>query len=279
MAQNEESAFDGVRNIFVTSTPAQNFTQSATGLRWITSFEDSQPAGASNPYLVKLGEDRLLLLWEAQEELQFGFLDGSGKLVGNIYHGSGRLSDCQPVILEGSVWWYCTAKSGPVFYRLDPKTGGLECLNGSVSVTLDPNGGTVSPSMVSVTYGASYGPLPDPVRLDYAFAGWYLDQGGTKLRVTEDTQVTIGRDHTLYAQWTPAPHTHDYKADVTPPSCTEGATPPTPVPSAAIPIGIPTPRPWATAWDRQSASKNPPAQIQDCRSAPVSAAATVSRRP
>lgn len=222
VAQNEESAFGGVRNIFVTSTPAQNFTQSATELRWITSFEDSQPAGASNPYLVKLGEDRLLLLWEAQEELQFGFLDGSGKLVGNIYHGSGRLSDCQPVILEGSVWWYCTAKSGPVFYRLDPKTGGLECLNGSVSVTLDPNGGTVSPSMVSVTYGASYGPLPDPVRLDYAFAGWYLDQGGTKLRVTEDTQVTIGRDHTLYAQWTPAPHTHDYKADVTPPSCTEG---------------------------------------------------------
>ena len=141
--------------------------------------------------------------------------------MGNIYHGSGRLSDCQPVILEGSVWWYCTAKSGPVFYRLDPKTGGLECLNGSVSVTLDPNGGTVSPSIVSVTYGASYGPLPDPVRLDYAFAGWYLDQGGTKLRVTEDTQVTIGRDHTLYAQWTPAPHTHDYKADVTPPSCTE----------------------------------------------------------
>ena len=109
-------------NIFVTSTPAQNFTQSATELRWITSFEDSQPAGASNPYLVKLGEDRLLLLWEAQEELQFGFLDGSGKLVGNIYHGSGRLSDCQPVILEGSVWWYCTAKRGPMFYRLDPKT-------------------------------------------------------------------------------------------------------------------------------------------------------------
>ena len=34
--------------------------------------------------------------------------------------------------------------------------------------------------------------------------------------------MTIGRDHTLYAQWTPAPHTHDYKADVTPPSCTEG---------------------------------------------------------
>ncbi|MFR0734629.1 MAG: hypothetical protein ACLSHU_10970 [Oscillospiraceae bacterium] len=55
VAQNEESAFGGVRNIFVTSTPAQNFTQSATELRWITSFEDSQPAGASNPYLVKLG--------------------------------------------------------------------------------------------------------------------------------------------------------------------------------------------------------------------------------
>ena len=187
----------------------------------MTSFEEEDLGGASNPYLVKLGEDRLLLLWEAQGELQYGFLDGTGKLQGTIYHASGRLSDCRPVVMEGAVWWYCTAGGGPVFYRLDPDTRQVECLNGQVTVTLDPRGGTVSPTTVTVTYGAAYGPLPEPVRLDYAFAGWYLDQGAVQLPVTEDTQVTVGESHTLYAQWTPAPHTHQYESVVTPPGCEE----------------------------------------------------------
>ncbi len=57
--------------------------------------------------------------------------------------------------------------------------------------------------------------------MDYAFAGWYLDQGAVRLPVTEDTQVTVGESHTLYAQWTPAPHTHLYESVVTPPGCEE----------------------------------------------------------
>ena len=219
--QTGENHRNGVRNIFVTSTPANDFTQAATEVRWMTSFEEEDLGGASNPYLVKLGEDRLLLLWEAQGELQYGVLDGTGKLQGTIYHASGRLSDCQPVVMEGAVWWYCTAGGGPVFYRLDPDTRQVECLNGQVTVTLDPRGGTVSPTTVTVTYGAAYGPLPEPVRLDYAFAGWYLDQGAVQLPVTEDTQVTVGESHTLYAQWTPAPHTHLYESVVTPPGCEE----------------------------------------------------------
>ncbi len=148
-------------NIFVNSTPAQNFTQSATGPVF-NVFEDSQPAGASNPYLVNWG-DRLLLAWEAQGELQVRFW-----MAPENWWGISTMAaaDC-PIVsrhIEGSVWWYCTAKSGPVFLPAGPQNRWTECLNGSVSVTLDPNGGTVSPSMVSVTYGASYG-LPDPVRL------------------------------------------------------------------------------------------------------------------
>jgi len=101
--QMGENHQNGVRNIFVTSTPANDFTQAATEVRWMTSFEEEDLGGASNPYLVKLGEDRLLLLWEAQGELQYGFLDGTGKLQGTIYHASGRLSDCRPVVMEGAV--------------------------------------------------------------------------------------------------------------------------------------------------------------------------------
>lgn len=219
--QTGENNLSGVRNVFVTSTPANDFTQAATEVHWMTAFEEGDRGGASNPYLVKLEEDRLLLLWEAQGELQYGFLDGTGKLQGAICHASGRLSDCQPVVMEGAVWWYCTAGGGPVFYRLDPDTRQVACLNGQVLVTLDPRGGTVSPTTVTATYGAAYGPLPEPARLDYAFVGWYLDQGAVQLRVTEDTQVTVGENHTLYAKWTPAPHTHQYESAVTPPGCEE----------------------------------------------------------
>ena len=222
VAQNEESAFGGVRNIFVTSTPAQNFTQSATELRWITSFEDSQPAGASNPYLVKLGEVRLLLLWEAQEELQFGFLDGSGKLVGDIYHGSGRIAR----LSAGNIGGLCLVvlhrqkragvlPAGPQnrwtgvpervrFCNSGPKRRHSQPFHGVRHVwrILWSPAGSGSPGLRLCRL------VPGPRR-------------ARSCRVTEDTQVTIGRDHTLYAQWTPAPHTHDYKADVTPPSCTE----------------------------------------------------------
>lgn len=54
--QTGENHRNGVRNIFVTSTPANDFTQAATEVRWMTSFEEEDLGGASNPYLVKLGE-------------------------------------------------------------------------------------------------------------------------------------------------------------------------------------------------------------------------------
>ena len=42
-----------------------------------------------------------------------------------------------------------------------------------VTVTLDPRGGTVSPTTVTVTYGAAYGPLPEPVRLEWRVPSVY----------------------------------------------------------------------------------------------------------
>lgn len=68
----------------------------------------------------------------------------------------------------------------------------------SYTVTLDPNGGRVSPDALSVTYLTPYGPLPTPVRSDYRFDGWYL--GDEKIEA--QTVMTQAAPHTLTARWT-----------------------------------------------------------------------------
>ena len=68
----------------------------------------------------------------------------------------------------------------------------------SYTVSLDPNGGRVSPDALSVTYLTAYGPLPTPVRSDYRFDGWYL--GDEKIEA--QTVMSQASPHTLTARWT-----------------------------------------------------------------------------
>lgn len=71
------------------------------------------------------------------------------------------------------------------------------------TVTLNPNGGTLSTSdrTRKVTYGGTYGSLPTPTRTGYTFSGWYTaSSGGTKILST--TKYTRTSNQTLYAHWT-----------------------------------------------------------------------------
>ena len=73
---------------------------------------------------------------------------------------------------------------------------------GNCKVTLNPNGGSVSSTVIGVTYKGTYGELPSATKTGYAFSGWFTDAyGGTQ--VSASTQVTKTTDHTLYAHWTP----------------------------------------------------------------------------
>ena len=69
------------------------------------------------------------------------------------------------------------------------------------SVTFDPNGGSVSTTSKTVTYGSTYGDLPTPTRTGYKFAGWYTAASGGS-QVTSSTKVTATANHKLYAHWT-----------------------------------------------------------------------------
>lgn len=75
----------------------------------------------------------------------------------------------------------------------------------SATLTLDPNGGSVDPTAITVTYGAPIGELPVPTREGYTFLGWVMGQVAVSDAepdyVTKDTVYTLTEDATLVAQW------------------------------------------------------------------------------
>ncbi len=68
------------------------------------------------------------------------------------------------------------------------------------TVTLNANGGSVSPTKLNVTVGGTYGTLPTPSRTGYTFLGWYTAASGGTRVYGSDTYTTAG-NQTLYAHW------------------------------------------------------------------------------
>ncbi len=73
-----------------------------------------------------------------------------------------------------------------------------------VTLTYNPNGGKVSPSSNTLSYGDSYGTMPEPERENYKFEGWFTSASGGSA-VNAQTKVTSSDDITIYAQWTIKP--------------------------------------------------------------------------
>lgn len=68
-------------------------------------------------------------------------------------------------------------------------------------VTFDAQGGTVSPTSMTVTNGKTYGNLPTPTRSGYSFNGWWTGTAGSGAQVTSQSVVTNTTAHSLYAKW------------------------------------------------------------------------------
>ena len=69
-----------------------------------------------------------------------------------------------------------------------------------IAVTLDPAGGTVSPTEMTVTGFGPYGTLPEPAKAQALFAGWYTQAEGGEL-ITAESEVDYKVVQTLYAHW------------------------------------------------------------------------------
>ncbi len=68
------------------------------------------------------------------------------------------------------------------------------------TVTLDGNGGSVTPTSIEVTYNYIYSGLPTPTRTGYTFAGWFT-AASEGSQITNSTKVSITSNQTLYAHW------------------------------------------------------------------------------
>lgn len=76
----------------------------------------------------------------------------------------------------------------------------------TVTITFDPNGGTVSPTTQVIEKGSDPRNLPTAVREGYTFCGWTLDRtndnfNGSAAAVTESSGYGFEEDTTIYAQW------------------------------------------------------------------------------
>ncbi len=69
----------------------------------------------------------------------------------------------------------------------------------SMTVTFDGQNGTPDFTETTVTFGETYGELPDAAREGYTFTGWYTEDG---VKIESSTTVTATEAHTLFANWT-----------------------------------------------------------------------------
>lgn len=157
----------GVYNVFVTSTPLSNFSTEASSIQWLTNYVKGGDAYATNPHLVKLSEDKFVVLWNEHGQVKVGtttdyqnrslswaIFNGSGKQVGATQTTQGDLSEVVPIYTnDGTLLWYVTGEkeaeprgnyiytvdSAPLFYSLNLETGTLTTSRGSIS---DSSGGS-----------------------------------------------------------------------------------------------------------------------------------------
>ena len=82
---------------------------------------------------------------------------------------------------SGGGWWYASAGAGSSRYLDATWTAN------NYTLTFNANGGSVSTTSKTVTYGNTYTDLPTPTRAGYTFGGWYGSYNGSS------TYVNYGR--------------------------------------------------------------------------------------
>ena len=126
------------RNVYITVTDRNDFTESGTTTVWLTNYT-STGVSVSNPQLIKINDDKLMVLWKEGSTVKYVFVDGSGNLITEITEAPGyKVSDCQPIVIGNKVEWYVTSNSAPVFYSIaipgDGLLGDVDC-NGVVDMS------------------------------------------------------------------------------------------------------------------------------------------------
>ena len=143
---------------------------------------------------------------------------------------------------------WATTANGNVVYLDKQSVSNLTATNGEtinlyakweakqITITWDPNGGSVTPTSSSYTYDGAAVTLPTPTRTGYTFNGWFTAaSGGTKITEVGTTNKPTA-NVTYYAQWTHITYTVKWSVDgsITTETVNHGSKP-TKIPDTSTP--------------------------------------------
>ncbi|MCD8026967.1 MAG: dockerin type I repeat-containing protein [Clostridiales bacterium] len=117
---NYESS--NTRNVFV-SVASKDLSSSK--LIMLTDYAEGEES-AGTPQLVKINDNRFMVLWSRAKMTYYTVIDGSGNRIATNSSSSdgsfvldGNLSDCQPIVVNGKVIWYTCSDGKNTFYEID----------------------------------------------------------------------------------------------------------------------------------------------------------------
>ena len=112
------------RDIIISTVPKNNLNNSGVKQIRIKEYIGTDKNG-SIPQLVKISEDRLMLMWQEynklneEGDLNYVFIDGQGNPTSNIETIKHfKLSKSQPVVINNKVTWYVNKNGLRTFYRI-----------------------------------------------------------------------------------------------------------------------------------------------------------------
>lgn len=113
--QDDNNLSRATRNVFVASVDK---TTSAVTMNWITNYAEGNGT-TSTPHMVKIADNRFLLLWSRNNLVYYTEVDANGNQTGNIYNLTGNLSDCVPLVANDKLIWYTWKNGTNTFYDID----------------------------------------------------------------------------------------------------------------------------------------------------------------
>ena len=118
----------GSRNVYLTLTPKDSFTEEATTVKWLTSHDKDHTYFTGN-YITKISDDRFLVTWqeyEHEDTIHCMFLDGEGNPIGKEFTVEGVLSECHPIYDGKSVVFFSCTCNTITFFSIDAQSGKLD---------------------------------------------------------------------------------------------------------------------------------------------------------
>ena len=204
----------GAQNVFLSLVRNPTGLEQATvETKMLTDYAFDSEVTATTPHLVKINNDRYLVLWGEgranvfeSDGFFYVFVDGDGDTLGSVKKAAGELSDCAPIVVGNKVVWYYTTTnlgegfepSAPQFVSVDAETGAVSRVDASLyTVSFDPQNGEPASSQ-TVRGGRVFAQPANPVRAGYTFTGWYDENNDPY-----DFSLSASRDIALHACWDP----------------------------------------------------------------------------